>query len=61
MSKRSDEKLVPKNGHTMMVLIVCRISGCTQGNRMSQDSSRARLETAITPEFLRFSYVSESG
>ena len=35
MAKTSDEKLIPKNGHTLVVGIVARISGCANQKELS--------------------------
>ena len=37
MSRKSDEKIVPRNGHTLMVGIAARISGCQNQKEMSLD------------------------
>ncbi len=35
MSRRSDQQLTPRNGHTLMVCTVARISGCQNQKEMS--------------------------
>ncbi len=35
MSRKSDQKIVPRNGHTLIVGIVARISGCPNQKEMS--------------------------
>ena len=37
MSRKSDKKIVPRNGHTLMVGIAARISGCQNQKEMSLD------------------------
>jgi len=46
MSKRSNEELVPRDGHTLRVLIICRISGCQKQKELSledqEDNAKER-------------------
>ena len=35
MTRRSDESLEPRNGHTLVVAIVARISGCQNQKELS--------------------------
>jgi hypothetical protein len=38
--KRSEDVLVPRKGHTLEVLITCRISGCTRQKEVSLDDQQ---------------------
>ena len=48
MSRRSSEELRPRNGHTLMIFIVCRISGCANQKELSieDQADNAKQEVA---------------
>ena len=47
MTRSSDDSLQPRNGHTAMVLLVCRISGCARQKELSlEDQLDNGKETA---------------
>ena len=45
--KRSDEFLKPRNGHTLIVGIVCRISGCASQKEMSLKDQEDHAKEAV--------------
>jgi site-specific DNA recombinase len=47
MARRSDEALAPKNGHTLVVLIACRISGCTKQKELSNEDQADNVKEAV--------------
>lgn len=47
MSKPSDRELVPRNGHTLMVAIVCRISGCPGQKDLSLEDQEDYAKEAV--------------
>ena len=64
MSKRSDEQLVPKNGHSVVVLIVCRISGCSRQKEASNDDQQDNAKEALARLYegpVHFDVISTKG
>lgn len=55
MSRKSKEELVPRNGHTLETLVVCRISGCQNQKELSledqQDNARALVAELFDGEY----------
>ena len=47
MLRRSEEEVVPRNGHTLVVAIVCRISGCAKQKEASLDDQEDNAKEAI--------------
>ena len=48
MSRKSDDKIVPRNGHTLMVVSVCRISGCADHKELSLDDQEDNAEETVS-------------
>ncbi len=51
MSKRSDSELKPRNGHTLIVGIVARISGCVNQKELSLDDQQDNAKEKIKAEY----------
>ena len=47
MSRCSDSELKPRNAHTLIVGIVCRISGCANQKEMSLDDQEDHAKEAV--------------
>ncbi len=47
MSRRSEFELKPRNGHTLMVRVVCRISGCQNQKELSLDDQLAYAQEYV--------------
>src|ERR1700751_5117265 len=47
MARRSDEAITPRNGHTLLVLIVCRISGCSKQKELSNEDQADNAKEAV--------------
>lgn len=47
MSKHSNEELRPRNGHTLVVAIVCRISGCAKQKELSNEDQEDNAKEKI--------------
>jgi site-specific DNA recombinase len=47
MARRSDEELKPRNGRTLVVGIVCRISGCTNQKELSLEDQEDNAKQTV--------------
>ncbi|MBL9083334.1 MAG: hypothetical protein JNK76_16080 [Planctomycetales bacterium] len=57
MSRKSDEELKPRNGHTLEVRAVCRISGCPRQKEMSlEDQEQNAREFVIDAYSHRYEF-----
>ncbi len=64
MVGRNEEPIRPRNGHTFMVAIVCRISGCTKQKEVSlddqEDNGREKV-AEVYPGPVHFDVISTKG
>src|SRR5437868_3681638 len=49
MSKRSDATIVPRNGRTLIVGIVARVSGCSKQKEISLDDQIDHAKEEVSP------------
>ena len=47
MGRKSDEKLLPRNGHSLVVGVVCRISGCANQKEQSLEDQEDHAQESI--------------
>lgn len=64
MARRSSEELVPRNGRTLRVLIVARISGCASQKEMSLEDQIDNAKEAVADIYsddVEFTVISTKG
>ena len=47
MGRKSEEKLLPHNGHSLVVGVVCRISGCANQKEQSLEDQEDHARESI--------------